>query len=109
LPPKDLERAKGWYRGKLGLTPTSAQPGLISYESGGVIFVLYTTMQQIPASTLVAMQWPVPAIRATVQEFGDRGLRALGVPPGVEWDGEAPIIGEALRAWFRDSEATALP
>lgn len=109
LPAKELERAKAWYRDKLGFTPTGEQPGLVSYDSGGVTFVVYATMQQIPTSTLVAMQWPVPAIRATVQELKDRGVvsERMGFP-GVEWDGDVAIMGEALGAWFRDSEGNNL-
>jgi catechol 2,3-dioxygenase-like lactoylglutathione lyase family enzyme len=109
LPVKDLERATAWYRDKLGYTPTSEQPGLVSYDSGGVSFVLYATMQQIPSSTLVAMQRPVPDIRATVQQLKDRGVVFERLEfPGVEWEGDIAIMGEALGAWFRDSEGNNL-
>jgi hypothetical protein len=41
LPASDIERAKGWYLDKLGLTPTEEDEGGLTYQTGGTRFGLY--------------------------------------------------------------------
>jgi catechol 2,3-dioxygenase-like lactoylglutathione lyase family enzyme len=109
IPCSDLERAKAWYRDKLGLTPASEDVGGAYYECGeGTSFGLFPTPYAGTAKN-TQMEWSVPDIQAIVGE-----LKASGVAferfdmDGVEWDGDIARMGPFKACWFKDSEGNTL-
>lgn len=104
----DLERAKTWYREKLGLEPTAEDVGGAWFECSGGKFLLFPTPFAGTAQNTV-MEWTVDDV---VKVVG--GLRSRGVAfdtfemEGVDWDGDIAMMGSHKGAWFKDSEGNIL-
>jgi len=117
LPAQDLERARAFYREKLGLEPLEERPGGLRYRCGNSYFALFTSAGA-PSGTHTQMGWEVDDIEAVVAELRARGvvfeeydlpgLRTVGGIADIE--GNYPSkggIGERA-AWFRDSEGNLI-
>ncbi|MGH2661667.1 MAG: VOC family protein [Actinomycetota bacterium] len=108
LPASDIERAKAWYKDRLGLTPKSEDPGGAWYESGGASFSVYPTSYPISCQT-TQMEWPVEDIRGVVDDLKGRGVTFEHYDiEGMEWDGDVAGMGPYKGAWFKDSEGNTL-
>lgn len=108
LPVSDLERAKAWYRDKLGLVPKEEDPGGLYYETGGGMFALFPTPFAGTAKN-TAMEWSVDDVSAVVADLKGRGVTFDHYDmPGVEWDGDVAVMGGYKGAWFKDSEGNIL-
>jgi catechol 2,3-dioxygenase-like lactoylglutathione lyase family enzyme len=108
LPVADMERAKTWWREKLGFTPKEEDPGGAYYESGGSSFALFPT-QYAGTAKNTQMEWPVKDVRAEVGELKKRGVVFEHFEmEGVEWDGDIAKMGPFLGCWFKDSEGNTL-
>ena len=116
LPAQDLERAKAFYRDKLGLTPTQERDpmgGVLFELSGGTSFAVFLSSGK-PSGTHTQMALEVQDLDATVKDLRTRGLKFEEYDsPGLKTrDGIAEIAGTKV-AWFKDSEgnliAIALP
>jgi catechol 2,3-dioxygenase-like lactoylglutathione lyase family enzyme len=109
LPAADFDRAKAWYRDKLGLTPAMEMGGGASYRVGeNTEFFLYPT-QYAGTAKNTAMGFQTTSFDADVKE-----LRAKGVVfedydmPGLKTvEGIAEFEG-VRAAWFKDSEGNVL-
>jgi predicted enzyme related to lactoylglutathione lyase len=111
VPAGDLKRARDFYDGTLGLTPSFEVEGImmIYKTAGGSMFSIYETQYAGQAGHTIA-QWHVDDVE---QEVND--LKAKGVTfeeydlPGVKWqDGIATLEGMGKAAWFKDSEGNVL-
>lgn len=111
IPAGDLQRAREFYAGKLGLTPSFEVEGtmLLYKTAGGSTFSIYETQYAGQAGHTIA-QWHVDDVVAEV-----RDLKAKGVTfeqydlPGIEWnDGIASSADMGKAAWFKDSEGNIL-
>jgi catechol 2,3-dioxygenase-like lactoylglutathione lyase family enzyme len=116
LPAQDLERARTWYRDKLGLEPVEERPGGIRYLLGGTEFCLFQSGGGSDGS-FTQMALTVPNIDATVADLRSRGvvfeeydLPGLATVDGVATvEGNYPSKGSGERAaWFRDSEGNMI-
>ena len=108
LPVEDLERARRFYSGKLGLEPTQELPGGLYYEPAGTRFALYPTAGR-PSGAHTQMSFRVADIESTV-----KGLKAAGVVfeeydmPGFDKETSIAATGPMRHAWFLDSEGNLL-
>ena len=109
LPVADMGRAKAWYQEKLGLTPSSEDPGGAMYTVGsGSMFMLYPSSFAGSAGN-TAMEFNSTDVRADVA-----ALRAKGVVfqdydmPGLKTEDGVAMLGPTLAAWFKDSEGNIL-
>jgi catechol 2,3-dioxygenase-like lactoylglutathione lyase family enzyme len=117
LPAQDLQRARLFYRDKLGLEPDETRPGGLLYFCGSSSFGLFASRGASPGAH-TQMGLDVTDLRAAVA-----ALRALGVVfesydfPGLKTlDGIAEIAGNyaskggkgELGAWFKDSEGNLI-
>ena len=117
IPVRNLERAKRFYRDKLGLTPAEERPGGARYECGGGWFALFESAGAASGQH-TQMGWQVEDIEASVNELRRRGvvfeeydLPSLKTVNGVaEVAGNYPSKGGVGErgAWFRDSEGNLL-
>jgi catechol 2,3-dioxygenase-like lactoylglutathione lyase family enzyme len=108
LPVSDLERAKAWYKDKLGLTPKSEDLGGAQYQTGGTSFALFPTPFAGTAKN-TAMEWAVDDTERVVAELKSRGVTFDHYDiPGVEWNGDVAIMGGYKGAWFKDSEGNII-
>ena len=111
LPAQDLERAKAFYREKLGLTPTQERDpmgGLLYELSGGTGFAVFLSSGK-SSGTHTQMALEVQDIDAAVKDLRTRGLKFEEYDsPGLKTkDGIAEIAGTKV-AWFKDSEGNLI-
>jgi catechol 2,3-dioxygenase-like lactoylglutathione lyase family enzyme len=106
---RDLEKAKKFYEGTLGLTPLpTGEPGVLSYKSGHSSLLVYQS-QYAGTNKATAATWAVNDLEATVQ-----GLKAKGVRfehydlPGTERKGDIHGSGRTKAAWFKDPDGNIL-
>jgi catechol 2,3-dioxygenase-like lactoylglutathione lyase family enzyme len=108
VPVSNLERAKAWYRDKLGMTPKSEDPGGAWYESGGTGFALFPTPFAGTAQN-TCLEWSVADISREIEELKTRGVDFDHYDmPGVEWEGDVAVMGGMKGGWFKDSEGNIL-
>jgi ketosteroid isomerase-like protein/predicted enzyme related to lactoylglutathione lyase len=116
LPAQDLERARAWYRDRLGLEPAETREGGLLYHVGDGSFGLFASTGK-PSGDHTQMGFEVADIRATVDELKRRGVvfEEHGIPGLPMVDSVVGIPdnyaskGRAERgAWFRDSEGNLL-
>jgi predicted enzyme related to lactoylglutathione lyase len=110
LPASDLERAKAFYKDKLGLTPIEERMDGVRYETGkGTGFLLYPSAFA-GTNQATAAGFQSDDIRGDVKELQDKGVEFLTFEmEGLMWDGVIATMGEAGDgAWFKDSEGNIL-
>jgi catechol 2,3-dioxygenase-like lactoylglutathione lyase family enzyme len=116
LPAQDLERAKAFYRDKLGLEPVEEREGGLRYVCAGGEFALFESAGAASGDH-TQMGWEVADIEATVADLRARGVvfeeydvPGLKTVNGIaEIEGNYPSKGIGERgAWFRDSEGNML-
>jgi predicted enzyme related to lactoylglutathione lyase len=111
IPASDLNRARGFYADKLGLTPSFEMDGvmLIYKTGGGSTFSVYQTEYAGQSGHTIA-QWHVDDVDDEVRNMKAKGITFEKYDlPGVEWNGDvASIEGMGKAAWFKDSEGNIL-
>ena len=116
LPAQDLERARAFYRDKLGLEPSEERPGGLLYRCAGGQFALFRSAGASPA-TFTQMAFEVGDLKTTVAELRGRGVvfEDVDLPGLTTVDGIVKVAGNypskgtgELGAWFRDSEGNML-
>ena len=115
LPAQDLDRARAFYREKLGLEPVEEREGGLRYRCAvGEFHVFLST--GAPSGTSTQMGFEVEDIEATVAELRERGVifeqfDAPGfesVESIVEVGDNYPSKGSGERgAWFTTARATS--
>jgi catechol 2,3-dioxygenase-like lactoylglutathione lyase family enzyme len=116
LPAQDLERARAFYAGKLGLHPVEERPGGLRYRCGNTYFVVFASAGA-PSGTHTQMAWEVDDLDATIAALRARGVvfEAYDLPGLKTVDGIADVAGNypskgrgERGVWFRDSEGNLL-
>ncbi|HYU57989.1 MAG TPA: VOC family protein [Actinomycetota bacterium] len=109
LPASDYERAKAWYRDKLGLTPVRDEPEGADYEIGGVRFGVYPS-QFAGTNQATAAGFYVDDIEKTIDELTAKGVVFEQYDmPGLKTDEKGIAeLGPFKGAWFKDSEGNIL-
>jgi catechol 2,3-dioxygenase-like lactoylglutathione lyase family enzyme len=116
LPAQDLERARAFYRDKLGLEPVDERQGGLRYICGPTEFHLFSSAGR-PSGDSTQMAFEVEDLEATLA-----GLRARGVTferfdmPGFEVRGDAIVAPDnypskgtgELGTFFYDSEGNLI-
>jgi predicted enzyme related to lactoylglutathione lyase len=110
LPAQDLERAKAFYRDKLGLTPSQdmGEAGIIYQLAGGGGFVLYVTSGK-PSGTHTQLAFEVQDVEQATKDLKAKGVRLeeYDTPTLKTVDGIADMDG-FKGAWFKDSEGNLI-
>jgi catechol 2,3-dioxygenase-like lactoylglutathione lyase family enzyme len=103
LPVSDLDRAKRFFRDKLGLEPVSETESNAWYQLSEGELVLFLTTSKPGGHTQIG--WVVNDIEATVAELKGRGVAfdEYDLPEFKTVDGIA-TFGANRFAWFRDTE-----
>jgi catechol 2,3-dioxygenase-like lactoylglutathione lyase family enzyme len=105
----DLDRARTWYREKLGLSPSQEMPdGLIYACADGSAFLLYETAFAGTAKNTVA-GWRVNDLEVEMEQLRSRGVEfeEYDLPNVKTTNGVATAPG-IRSAWFADSEGNIL-
>ena len=109
LPAKDLRRARGFYKDKLGMEPAEEREGELRYRTPGGSAVLMYETENAGTAKNTALLWVTPDVQAEV----DR-LRQAGVVfeeydlPGLKTENGIARNGGERAAWFKDSEGNIL-
>ena len=73
LPVQDIERARAFYRDKLGLEPVEEREGGLRYVCGPTEFHLFSSAGA-PSGASTQMAFEVEDLEATMADLRDRGL-----------------------------------
>jgi catechol 2,3-dioxygenase-like lactoylglutathione lyase family enzyme len=116
LPAQDLDRARAFYREKLGLEPAEEREGGLRYVCGPTEFHVFLSAGAASGES-TQMAFEVEDLDATLAELRGRGV-AFEVfdVPGFTWDGDVLTVGSNYPskgpgergAFFRDSEGNLL-
>lgn len=104
----DLDRAREFYAGTLGLPLVEATPFAVVFDAAGT--TLRVTLVDAPAKApYTVLGWTVPDIAATVLGLAGNGV-AFARYDGMEQDdlGVWTAPGGARVAWFTDPDGNTL-
>ena len=111
LPAKDIDRARDFYRDKLGLEPAQTiENDNLLYRCGkGTGFLLYRTDNAGSAKN-TQLSWGVDDVEKEVEELRSRGVVFEDYDmPGLKTEnGIATMEGMGKGAWFLDTEGNIL-
>ncbi len=109
LPAQDLERAKAFYRDKLGLTPALEDArGLMYLLAAGTAFGVFPSSGK-PSGTHTQMAIEVEDVERAVKDLQAKGVKfeEYDTPLLKTVNGIADFGGDK-GAWFRDSEGNLI-
>ncbi|MGN7202409.1 VOC family protein [Arthrobacter sp. SAFR-044] len=111
LPAKDIDRAKEFYRDKLGLEPerTMGDGGVVYRCGKGTSFMIYQTDNAGSAKN-TQIGWGSDDVQRDVDELRARGVvfEEYDMPGLKTENGIATMEGVGQGAWFLDSEGNIL-
>ena len=110
IPVKDIEVARKFYDETVGLERAqNAQPGMLSYKSGGSTVMVYQS-RFAGTNKATAATWEVGDVEREVSLLKEKGVAFEHYDmPGVEWNNDVASMGDMGKAaWFKDSENNIL-
>lgn len=109
LPVKDLDRARRFYEGALGLDPVGAKPdGKFVYRCGGTEIALFPKPEGTKAQH-TALSFQVADIAGTIATLKSRGVVFADYDfPGLRTVDHVCVLGSEKAAWFEDPEGNIL-
>jgi catechol 2,3-dioxygenase-like lactoylglutathione lyase family enzyme len=111
LPVADLDRARRFYREKLGFEPVeeNLETGEVTLQSGDSFFFLYQS-EFAGTNEATAAAWRVEDLEETMRELRDSGVEFEEFDlPGFKTVGGVVVAPDGTRAaWFKDSEGNTL-
>jgi catechol 2,3-dioxygenase-like lactoylglutathione lyase family enzyme len=109
LPVKDMDRARKFYEGRLGLAPGGFKPdGKFVYTVGGSTLALFPKPEGTKADH-TAISFRVPDIAAAIQALKSAGVVFEDYDfPGLKTVEHVCVLGAEKAAWFMDTEGNCL-
>ena len=109
LPVIDMERARAFYEGKLGLRPAGLKPdGKFVYVVGGSELALFPKPEGTKADH-TAVSFKVSDIRASIADLKSAGVVFEDYDfPGLKTVDHVCVLGAEKAAWFKDPEGNYL-
>ena len=109
LPVKDLDRARAFYEGCLGLRPGGFRPdGKFVYAVGGSTLALFPKPEGTKADH-TAISFRVADIAANIEELKRAGVVFEDYDfPGLKTVNHVCVLGAEKAAWFKDTEGNYL-
>ncbi len=107
---KNLDAARAFYGGTLGLAPTGARSDQVAlFKSGGTTIVIYRS-EVAGTNKATAATWGVGSeLAAVVASLKQAGVRFEHYDfPGAEMDGDVHVFGDFRGAWFKDPDGNIL-
>jgi catechol 2,3-dioxygenase-like lactoylglutathione lyase family enzyme len=106
---KDLNRAKQFYEGTLGLTPVRTQEDeAIIYKTGNSRILVYRS-QYAGTNQATAMSWIVDDVEGMVDKLKAKGITFEHYDlPGMTLQGDIHVSGDMKAAWFKDPDGNIL-
>ena len=110
MPPvKDVDRARRFYEGCLGLRPGGFKPdGKFEYRVGGSTLALFPKPEGTKADH-TAISFQVADIAATIEALKRKGVVFEDYDfPGLKTVNHVCVLGAEKAAWFKDTEGNYL-
>lgn len=109
LPVKDMDRARAFYEGRLGLKPAGYKPdGKFVYVVGGSTLALFPKPEGTQADH-TAISFQVPDIAASIDALQGTGVEFEDYDfPGLKTVNHVCVLGAEKAAWFKDTEGNVL-
>ena len=108
---RDVESAKKFYGGKLGLelADTSQEPEAIVYRAGNSLLLVYRS-QYAGSNLATAATWNVGAdVDRIVQDLKPKGVAFEHYDmPGMNRTGDVHVAGKMKAAWFKDPDGNII-
>lgn len=105
---KDINKAKEFYEGKLGLTPSGSDPDGVYYKSGNSQLLVYES-QYASTNQATAAGWSVTDLPAVVDELKGKGVSFEHYDfPDVKHEGDIHVMGDVRAVWFKDPDGNIL-
>lgn len=108
---KDMEAAKKFYEGVLGLSPQPApDPGGVMYKSGDSNVLVYQS-EYAGTNQATAVAWGVGEdIQKVVDDLKQKGVTFEHYDnlPNTTVQGDLHIMGDLKAAWFKDPDGNIL-
>ena len=106
---RDIDQAKTFYEGVLGLHRIDSRPGLISYKSGGSTVLVYQS-PSAGTNRATAATWATSDIEALVRDLKSRGVafERYDDVPGLSMRGDIHVGDDMKMAWFKDPDGNVL-
>ena len=109
LPVKDMDRARAFYEGSLGLRPGGFKPdGKFVYRVGGSTLALFPKPEGTKADH-TAISFRVDDIAASIESLKRKGVAFEDYDfPGLKTVNHVCVLGAEKAAWFKDPEGNYL-
>lgn len=109
IPASDMDRAKAWYRDKLGLVPYMEDEAGCMYRVGnGSNFLLYPTPNAGKAPNTL-LSFSTDDLEADMEDMRSHGIQFEEYDmPGLKTVNGMATLGRHHAAWFKDSEGNIL-
>lgn len=109
IPASDMDRAKAWYRDKLGLVPFMEDEAGCMYKVGnGSNFLLYPTPNAGKAPNTL-LSFSTDDLEADMEDMRSHGIQFEEYDlPGLKTVNGIATLGRHHAAWFKDSEGNIL-
>jgi catechol 2,3-dioxygenase-like lactoylglutathione lyase family enzyme len=109
IPASDMDRAKAWYRDKLGLVPYMEDEAGCMYRVGnGSNFLLYPTPNAGKAPNTL-LSFSTDDLEADMEDMRSHGIQFEEYDmPGLKTVNGIATLGRHHAAWFKDSEGNIL-
>ena len=109
LPAQDVERARAFWRDKLGFEPVRESEGHLFYDCEGSRFLIFPSSGS-PSGTHDQLGFVVEDAGAAVEELRARGVEfeRYEPRPGVTFENDVMDLGAVKAAWFKDSEGNLI-
>ena len=109
LPVVDLERARTFYEGKLGLKVIRTDSSLGALLQAGEGTRLYLYQRAATKADHTVASFTVKDVEATVKELKAKGVVFEDIDtPGLKTVDGIATMGEMKGAWFKDTEGNIL-
>ena len=107
---KDLERARRFYEGTLGLKKVGEEDGeLLAFKSGSSTLLVYRS-DHAGTNKATAVTWTVgPDVEREVRDLKAKGVQFERYDmPGAKHEGDVHVFGDMKVAWFKDPDGNIL-
>jgi predicted enzyme related to lactoylglutathione lyase len=106
---KDVEVAKKFYEGKLGLKPEpSEEPSVLVCKSGDSVIFIYES-EYAGTNKATSATWAVADVEEVVRSLKSKGIAFEHYDfPNTTLDGDVHVSGQTKVAWFKDPDGNIL-
>jgi catechol 2,3-dioxygenase-like lactoylglutathione lyase family enzyme len=106
----DMEEARAFYEGKLGLSPGAMdeEEGVVYPCGEGTTLLVYRSPEHAGKATATLATWEVPDLEATVEELAGAGIEFERYEQFPTDERGIHSLGPVRVAWLKDPEGNTI-